>query len=66
MSRLPNACFAGAVMLMVLGGFTLSRLPLDKAGLFFGVLQLLAVTLLYVLVGLVLPLAVELRRNPAK
>jgi hypothetical protein len=44
-------------MLLVLGVITLFRLPLDKTALFFGILQLLAVTLLRVLLGLILPFA---------
>ena len=55
------ACWLGSLLIMVLGIFKLTRLPLNETELFFGVLLVMTVTLLGVLIGLVLPLVAEKR-----
>ena len=50
-------CWLAGISIMVIGIFKLCSLPLDETGLFFGVLLVLTVTLLFVLIGLVLPVA---------
>jgi hypothetical protein len=52
------AYWIGSVVVLFVGMFNLKRLPLSEAEFFFGLLQILAVVLLGVLIGLVLPLAV--------
>ena len=48
-------CWVGALLVMVAGMYKLTRLPLNEAELFFGVLLVMAVTLLGVIAGLLLP-----------
>lgn len=50
-------CWLVSPLVLVLGVFKLCRLPLNETQLFFGILLVLAVALLGVLLGLVLPLA---------
>jgi hypothetical protein len=49
-------CWLVSMMVLVLGMFKLTRLPLTETELFFGILLVLTVTLLGLLIGLVLPL----------
>ncbi len=49
------AFFAGAILVLVLSFWKLTRLDLTETELFFGTLLSLAVPLLCVLIGLVLP-----------
>lgn len=49
------ACWATAILVMVLGLFKLTRLPLSETELFFGLLLVLGVTMQMILIGLVLP-----------
>ena len=51
------ACWLASGLVLVLGMLKLCRLPLNETELFFGVLLVLAVSLLGVLIGLVLPIA---------
>ena len=62
------ACWLCGISIMVIGIFKLCSLPLDETGLFFGVLLVLTVTLLFVLIGLVLPVATLSfgRHDPSK
>lgn len=56
-------CFAAAPAVLVMAVLKLSRLPLTEAEVLIGLLASLAVTLLLVILGLVLPLAQQ--RKPA-
>ena len=51
------ACWLASGLVLVLGMYKLTDLPLTETEFFFGVLLVLAVGLLGVLIGLVLPLA---------
>ena len=51
------ASFAVGLLVLVLSGWKLARLELTETELFFGVLLSLAVCLLFVVMGLLLPLA---------
>lgn len=50
-------CWIAGISIMVLGVFKLRRLLLNETDLFFGMLLVLMVTLLFFLIGLVLPVA---------
>jgi hypothetical protein len=50
-------CWLAGISIMVIGVFKLCSLPLSETGLFFGMLSILTVTLLFFLIGLVLPIA---------
>lgn len=52
-----------SVCVLVLGIFKVCRLDLNEAQLLFGLLLVIAVSLLGVLIGLVLPLAVAVERE---
>ena len=56
-------CWLGSAAILILGFVKLTRLPLSETELFFGVLLVLAVGLLGVLIGLVLPMAVRGERD---
>jgi len=49
------ACWVAAILVLVLGFFKLTQLPLSETELFFGLLLVLAVTMQMILFGLVLP-----------
>jgi hypothetical protein len=51
------SCWLTAGIVLVLGFFKLTRLPLNETELFFGVLLVLTVGLLATLIGMVLPIA---------
>lgn len=53
------ACWLASIAVLVLGMYKLTDLPLTETELFFGLLLVVAVTMLGVLIGLVLPLAVR-------
>ena len=50
-------CWLVSVLVLVIGMLKLCRLPVNETELFFGVLLVLAVSLLMALAGLVLPMA---------
>lgn len=52
-------CWVGAVLVLMLGFYKLLRLPLTEVELFFGLLLVSAVSLLCVLIGLVIPIAMR-------
>ena len=52
-------CWVGAVLVLMLGFYKLLRLSLTEVELFFGLLLVSAVSLLCVLIGLVLPIALR-------
>lgn len=58
-------CFLAGVLVLVLSLWKLTRLELTEAQLFFGVLLSLAVPLLFIVVGLLLPISAALRRPKA-
>ncbi len=57
------ACWGTAIFVLMLGFYKLVRLPLTETELFFGVLLVASVSMLCVLIGLVLPLAVRQETN---
>ena len=59
------ACWLVSGLVLVLGFLKLFRLPLSETELFFGILLVLAVALLGVLIGLVLPIAAASKRSGA-
>ena len=56
------ACFAAGVLVLALSFWKLTRLELTEAQLFLGVLLSLAVPLLCILIGLVLPMTTATRK----
>ncbi|WP_166829657.1 hypothetical protein [Thalassoroseus pseudoceratinae] len=52
-----------ALLVLILGFYKVVRLPLSETELFFGLLLVATVSLLCVLIGLVLPLAVRHETN---
>ncbi|MEX0939041.1 MAG: hypothetical protein WDZ59_14355 [Pirellulales bacterium] len=53
------SCWLAAGMVLVLGFFKLTQLPLNETEWFFGVLLVLTVGLLATLIGMVLPIAAK-------
>lgn len=60
------ACWLVSGLVLVLGFLKLFRLSLSETELFFGILLVLAVTLLGVLIGLVLPIAADSKRSGSR
>ena len=60
------ACWLVSALVLVLGFLKLFRLSLSETELFFGILLVLAVTLLGVLIGLVLPIAADSKRSGSR
>ena len=54
-----SACFLAGVLVLVLSFWKLTRLELNEAQLFFGVLLSLCVPLLFIAVGLLLPITIS-------
>ena len=52
-------CWSISILILMLGFYKLSCLPVNEKELFFGILLVIAVSLLGVLIGLVLPLAAD-------
>lgn len=51
-----GACFAAALLVLVMSFWKLTQLELDEAQLFFGVLLSLTVPLLFIILGVLLSL----------
>ncbi len=58
-------CFIAGVLVLALSLWKLTRLELTEAQLFFGVLLSLAVPLLFIVIGLLLPISSAMRRPRA-
>ena len=59
------ACFVVGLLVLVLSFWKLTRLDLSEAQLFFGVLLSLCAPLLFIIVGLLLPVATAHRKSTA-
>ncbi len=55
-------CFVAGVLILALSLWKLARLELTEAQLFLGVLLSLVVPLLFIVIGLLLPIASAIRR----
>jgi len=58
-------CFTAAVLVLALSLWKLTRLGLTEAGLFLGLLLSLIVPLLFIIIGLLLPVSAASRRPKA-
>lgn len=58
-----TGCFLGSAIVLLSGFYKLFELHPNEKELFFGILLVLGVSLLGVLIGLVLPLAIQNKQN---